>query len=432
MKIVSLQAENFKRLTAVEITPTGNVVEITGKNGQGKTSVLDAIWVALAGLSFAPRKPIRKGQEEAHIRLDLGEIVVTRTFKIGKDGETTSAIRVENAEGAKYPSPQTMLDKLLGQLSFDPLAFARMDARAQFDTLRVFVKDFDFKRAADDSKADYDLRTAVNRKAREARDAAAMIKVDPAMPAHGVDPALLVAKLDDAGKHNADIETRKANRQRMNDEIVRLRNEADAEEKNIKVMEEKIEQARSLMARYRSEADEKADKLAAAGPLPEPIDTAAIRAEIAAADRINAAVRDRARREQLIVDAQLHEQQASDLTAAIERREEEKRAAIAAAKLPVEGITFGDGFLLLNDVPFSQASDAEQLRASLAMAMAMNPKLKVIRVRDGSLLDDDSMRLIAAMADAQDYQVWIERVDSSGKVGIVLEDGHIKPTGESE
>lgn len=37
MKIVKLQAENIKRLVAVEISPAGNVVEITGKNGQGAT-----------------------------------------------------------------------------------------------------------------------------------------------------------------------------------------------------------------------------------------------------------------------------------------------------------------------------------------------------------------------------------------------------------
>ena len=38
MKIVRLTAENIKRLVAVEITPDGNVVQITGKNGAGKTS----------------------------------------------------------------------------------------------------------------------------------------------------------------------------------------------------------------------------------------------------------------------------------------------------------------------------------------------------------------------------------------------------------
>ncbi len=43
MKIVQLNAENFKRLKAVEITPTGALVEITGKNEAGKSSELERV-----------------------------------------------------------------------------------------------------------------------------------------------------------------------------------------------------------------------------------------------------------------------------------------------------------------------------------------------------------------------------------------------------
>ena len=63
MRIVQFHAENFKRLGLVEITPEGNLVTIGGKNGQGKSSVLDAIFVALKGRAVAPPKPIRAGEE---------------------------------------------------------------------------------------------------------------------------------------------------------------------------------------------------------------------------------------------------------------------------------------------------------------------------------------------------------------------------------
>ena len=36
MKIITLTAENIKKLVAVEIKPDGSLVQITGKNGQGK------------------------------------------------------------------------------------------------------------------------------------------------------------------------------------------------------------------------------------------------------------------------------------------------------------------------------------------------------------------------------------------------------------
>lgn len=52
--------------------------------------------------------------------------------------------------------------------------------------------------------------------------------------------------------------------------------------------------------------------------------------------------------------------------------------------------------------------------------------MKIIRIQDGSLLDDANLAVIAEMAQKGDYQIWIERVDASGKVGIVMEDGAIK------
>ena len=130
MKIIQLTAENVKRLVAVEIRPDGNMVQITGKNGAGKTSVLDSIWWALSGAKHIQTAPIRKGANQAKIKLDLGEIVVTRTFKREKEGDGfTTKLEVV---GAVKGTPQGMLDSLLDALAFDPLAFARMDAKAQF------------------------------------------------------------------------------------------------------------------------------------------------------------------------------------------------------------------------------------------------------------------------------------------------------------
>ncbi len=92
------------------------------------------------------------------------------------------------------------------------------------------------------------------------------------------------------------------------------------------------------------------------------------------------------------------------------------------------GLTFGgEDDILLGDVPFDQASAAEQLRASTAVAMALNPRLRVILIRDGSLLDTDSMKLLAQLAADNNYQVFIERVAGDKPAGIVIEDGRVAP-----
>ena len=58
--------------------------------------------------------------------------------------------------------------------------------------------------------------------------------------------------------------------------------------------------------------------------------------------------------------------------------------------------------------------------------MRDNAKLRVLRVRDGSLLDEDSMQILADMAIDADFQIWVERVIPSGQDGIAIEDGRVK------
>src|SRR4029077_546143 len=109
MRVIELRSENFKRLHAVAIRPDSNLVQITGRNGAGKSSVLDSLWAAFAGKDVCPSVPIRKGQKRAKIRVDLGEIIVTRQFAREDEGsDYTTSITVENAEGARFPSPQRM------------------------------------------------------------------------------------------------------------------------------------------------------------------------------------------------------------------------------------------------------------------------------------------------------------------------------------
>ena len=93
--------------------------------------------------------------------------------------------------------------------------------------------------------------------------------------------------------------------------------------------------------------------------------------------------------------------------------------------MPVDGLGMADGALTLRGIPLVQASDAEKLDVSCAIAMRQNARMKVLRIRDGSRLDTASKARIAAMAAKFGWQVWMERVDESG-VGIVIEAGEVK------
>ena len=47
--LIRVQAQNFKNIRAIDITPNRYVTKISGANGAGKTSALDAIFQCLPG-----------------------------------------------------------------------------------------------------------------------------------------------------------------------------------------------------------------------------------------------------------------------------------------------------------------------------------------------------------------------------------------------
>ncbi len=459
MRILRLTAENVKKLKVVDITPAGPVVQVTSKkNGQGKTSVLDSIWWLLTSAKNVQAVPIRRGAEEARIRGVLGdtaaELIVERKFLAS--GTTTLTVR--DARGAepgtpdkklpKWGDPREILDALIGDLSFDPLQFAREKPAEKYEHLKAIAKpDADIDALQSQNDADFKQRTDVNRDAKAKRAQAAALTVAPDLPDAPVDEADLLNRLESAAEHNSEIEKRKARREQAQrdangkkDEGVRLRTESAATRtraaNRIAELQREMEKVRSESEALASEIDERASaalnaagelerKIDAAPALPAPIDLAAIRQKINSAKATNEALKERDRKRALQNEAAALERESAELTQRMDERNARRQKAIAEAKMPVDGLGFGDGFVTYLGLPFEQASDAEQLRVSAEIAMNENPKLRVIRIRDGSLLDEDNLATLARLAGERDYQIWIEQVDKSGQVGIVLEDGEV-------
>lgn len=468
LRIVQFTAENVKRLKLVHITPKGHIVEVSGKNGQGKTSVLDSIWWALGGKDGITSMPVRKGQTKGVITLDLGEFVVERTFTTVKKcseckgrgkvalsemagdgpGQETSCkecagsgsvaengteltVRapsaVEGKKGPKYDSPQALLDAVVGSLSFDPLQFSRMDPKAQFAVLREACKpDVDFDKLAADNKADFDARALLNKAAKTTRSLAEQMEVVEGLPTELVDVEAIGRELRTAYEANSQLEIATATRYREGEKLDEREGRLTAERTRLEDMRAAANRLEQMIATSADVIAKERQLLNDLPPLGKLLDVKEIEARSDEGKRTNVRIARRDNRTKLIADTEAHEKASKDLTKQMELREESKVKALQACAMPVEGLTFGEGSVDFNGLPFDQASDAERLRVSIALAMATNPKLRVIRIRDGSLLDPDSMKIIGEMAAAGDYQFWVERVDASGLVGVVLEDGEVK------
>ena len=395
MRIIQLRAQNIKRLIAIEITPDKNVVQISGRNGSGKTSVLDAIWWALEGVSAIQQQPIRNGTKNAHIELDMGEIVVERTFTA-----KGSYLRVTNADGMQFQSPQKVLDKLLGKLSFDPLEFLQMKDGEQITMLQG-IAGVDGSVGKLQNQKDFDTRRDVNRDAKSARARADAIEVPADAPSKLVDLTELRAKAQEAHETNGQIG-------QLESEIANLDERITAGMTTIQRLRDDMEKARAHL-----------DTL-------DKVDVTTFDEEYSAAESENERWRRREARDEALEEIANLERESQTLTDGMMNRTSVFQAAVAAAELPIDGLGIDlERGVTFNNLPLDQASNAEQIRVSTALAMALNPAVRVLRIREGSLLDSKSLELITEMADTEDYQIWIETVDESGTVGIMLEDGMI-------
>ena len=396
MHVIALHAENFKRLRAVDITtdPANPAVVISGANAQGKTSVLDAIWAALGGAKASPDEPIRHGEKKASVTVDLGDLKVTRTWKAGGG----SSLTVTNAAGGHMPSPQSVLDKLVGRLAFDPLQFALADDKKQLATLLEVVElPFDPVALAAQRRALYDQRTDVNREVKRLEGAlASMPRIPASTPEREVSVGELAQRL--AERHQADRQ------------VAYLSSEWQT-------VSARIAELQAELAQIERDGATAAAVVATMPTVDE------LQAQIDQSEQVNLAVRLKRQRAEVEADLGLARGKSEGWTEQIDNLDQRKAEAIAAAAMPVPGLGFDEDGVLLDGVRFSQASAAERLRVSTAIAMAKNPDVRVILIRDASLLDSSNLRIIAEMAAAKDFQVWMEKVDETGEVGIVIEDG---------
>lgn len=401
-KIISFRAENFKKLSVVEITPDGNVITLTGENGAGKSSILDAIQSAVEGGKSVPSEPIRRGEDAGQVTIKFGNLTIVRRFT---PGGTT--LRVTDAEGRQHRTPQAILDEFIGNLAFDPLAFSRLRAAEQWEQLRELVG-LDFKQIDADRTKAYNDRTVIN---REILRLQTLLKEIPPSVDDAPDvetPASVV--LDDLN--------RVAQR-------VKLVSERDAASVEINRINSEIQALATRRSGLESIAAAKEKEINLIDALPTKTE-AELKAQLAQIEAVNAAVRAKQNRNAMLAATKTEQNKSAELTTRLEGLDLEKKNLIANTRFPLPELSFNGEVITYRSIPFSQVSDGEKLRVSVAVGMALNPKLRVIFVRDGSLLDKSGLQTIADLARQNDYQVWLEDSRSTDPSAIEIIDGAIR------
>lgn len=422
MRILSLQAENVMVLKAIDITPDGNTIIIGGKNGAGKSAVLNCIKYLFGGKSAICAEPLRRGEKKGFAQADLGDLIVRRTFTADGGGK----LIISSKDGATYKSPQAIADRLFNSIGFDPQEFVRMDPKKQLDTLKSLVG-LDFSVLDAQRKELYEERTAVN------RDGGAMRARFDAMPYHeDAGEAVSVAALME------ELETAQATEQAESEFAAEYQAKSEVQDaqfasvENVKTvigaLERNLASARADLEREEISSTEATNACAnaydqAMRAREAIIPTDPIRERITSAESVNAKVRENEAKDAFAIELGAKRKEKEALTESITKIDEDKASQIAAAEFPVPGLGFNESGVLFEGFPFPQVCTSDQLRVSGAIGIALNPGFKVLMIRDGSLLDDESLKMFGEMAEENDAQVIIERVGIGKECSVVIEDG---------
>lgn len=420
--IMLLEEENVMRINRARIEPTPNGLTIlTGANGEGKSSGMTGFDAALRGAIALPEVPLRKGAKKGRI----GAI-------IGQDGKpvwyveitiTKAGIYYElsDKDGKKQSKPQQIMKELVGAgICFDPLEFMRLSPAKQRDQLIAALPELGEAIAKlETEKAGLKSTAQEQRAEKKAADGAFQKVEEPANPEVEIirqSSADLIAeireaevqqrKLDDLG-----LTTKRAgeNHENSQREVERLKKELAEAEQHVINTADDLER---LQADYKA-MDElpKADISALQDKLRN------IEEHNRQAD-LGTAYRD-ARKAALEAEKALKETERR-----VDGIDEKREDMLAKAKMPIEGLSFTEDGLIFNGLPLSQASSSQQLRVSTAIAMSLNPKMRMILIRDGSLIDDNGIELMRDLTTQRGFCVIMERVGTNPDKGILFQDGY--------
>jgi len=413
MTVVGLHVDAYKRLRAAELhpSPTG-LIPVRGRNGAGKSSLIGAMLEALG--AEKAELPITEGQHAGEVVLDLGELVVRKKFTRDASGKAKAALSITGADGGKVSSPASVLKELRGRFA-DPVAFLDQKPEDQVKTVvDVLGVGETLAELEAQALAIFEERRELGREHKRLEAIVSATSVPPDPP--------------EGLRSYADVSADLRRAELVNDEYDALVTRRDSAERDGKGLAARIERAKLELAdleEQRAEREVEWRDAAQALVGRERIDTAELHAELqrASEERAFAVARDQY---VTITEERNEAARAHDVAnAALGEKRSEISTLLAGVEMPVDGMAYHpDDGLTINGIPFSQASQGERLRAAAGVAMAGSPSIRVLFVKEGSLLDDEARQVLAEAAAEKGFQLWMEIVDSDAEgAGVWIEDG---------
>lgn len=405
--IASLEIENVKKVKAVRLSPTETgLTLIGGDNGQGKTSVLEAIMGCLGGDSF--KQPVREGADKGTVNITLSNgVLVKRTYT------ATGGSRLDVTDATGKKGGQQLLAAFVSAFALDVAEFMNAADKKKADILLkvIGVNPQPFEEKIRTLEAD---RLLKGRERDRAKGNAESLPYFEGFD-EKLDGNAISGQMTEALSHNAAI------RQASND--------VQAKRDRWQMANQRVEQAKEAL-RTAQEAFEKAQLEFAqaeekAGTVGQPVDTQAISAKLQEVTEYNEKVSaNLARKAAQDLHAQLAEEYKA-ISGEIEDVRMELRALLEGANLPYPGLGVNDGVLEFNGRPWSTLSESERLILATAVSRAVMPQCKFVLIDGMERMDKKTLRTFTGWLVAQGLQAIGTRVGDGSENSIIIEDGEV-------
>lgn len=405
IKINKLEIENVKRVKAVKIEPTANgITVIGGKNGQGKTSVLDSIAWALGGEKYRPSQAQREGSvipPTLHIVMSNGLIVERK----GKNSD----LKVIDPDGQK--GGQQLLNEFVEQLALDLPKFMQSSNKEKANILlQIIGVGEKLYQLETQEKEIYNRRLAIGQIADQKKKFAKEMTYFPDAPKEPISASELIHQQQEILARNGDNQRKRQNLQY-------LQNQADAIHRQLQELLEKQNVVLADLEIAQKSALDLHDE-----------STEELEQNITNIETINRKVRANLDKDKAEEDALEYSNQYNALTTEIEDVRQIKTDLLKGADLPLPGLSVDDGELLYNGYKWDNLSGSDQLKVSTAIVRKLNPNCGFVLLDKLEQMDLDTLQDFGKWLEAENLQAIATRVSTGDECSIIIEDGYVAGT----
>lgn len=408
VKITALEAENVKRIKAVQLAPAANGLTIIGGNNrQGKTSVLDAIAWALGGDKFKPSQAQRQGSEiPPHLRLTLSNgLIVERSGK-------NSSLKVIDPNGRK--GGQQLLNEFVEQFALDLPAFMAMTDKKKADVLlRIIGIGEQLYQMEMNEQQLYNRRTEIGRIADQKKKYAQEMPLYTDVPKEPVSAADLISQ-------QQDILARNGQRQQWQRDIQGI----DIAIQNVTA---EITRTEQTLADLRAQLAAWQEKAQAAQKSQEELameSTEELEEQLREVETINAKVRANCDREKAELDADDFQKQYDALSEELDAARAARHKLLDGAQMPLDGLTVENGALIYNGQAWDNMSGADQMIVAASIVRKLNPNCGFVLLDKLEQMDMQTLTGFGAWLEKEGLQAIATRVSTGDECSIIIEDGY--------